>query len=84
MGISFDALILDVQESSKCIVVCPLKEASVVCIENESNLRFLSSLAPYTIVRVEGTSWDLQKKKFIGGEVSVFNVDYDAGFTVEC
>lgn len=80
MGVSFHALILDVKEASKTVVVTPLEEASAVCIETDCNLPFLARLTPYTLVSVEGTAWDLQKKRFVGGEIKIFNVDYDNGF----
>lgn len=80
MGVSFDAFIVSVQEEFNTVVVTPLDEASVVCIETSKNLKFLSALAPYTLLRVENTYWDLHKKRFVGGDISVFNVDYSDGF----
>lgn len=83
MGVSFDALILDVHEASKTVIVTPLDEASAVCIETDCNLPFLARLTPYTLVNVQGTRWDLHKKKFVGGEIKIFNVEYDSAFEVK-
>lgn len=80
MGVSFDALLLASDACDKSIAVCPLNEASVVKIEVSANFHFLSNLGHYTILRVENTSWDVNKKRFVGGSVSVFNVDYGDGF----
>jgi len=80
MGVSFDGLLLASDACDKSIVVCPLDEASVVKIEVSENFHFLSNLGRFTILRVNNTSWSVDKKRFVGGKVTVFNVDYGDGF----
>jgi hypothetical protein len=80
MGVTFDALLLDTNSYQQCIAVCPLEEASVVQVEVRENFRFLEHLARFTLLRVEGTCWDVEKKRFVGGRVGLFNIDFCGDF----